>query len=79
MSQLSTVKHRRNQWTHRAAQRGDRDRYQRKQIARISTARDRATTALKEALARLRQLEAHMQRLVTLPKVDVVELALQLF
>jgi hypothetical protein len=79
MSQLSKVKHRRNQWTHKAKQRGDRDRYQRKQLARISAERDRATQALQAALTRLRQLEAQMQRLVTLPKVDVVWLALQLF
>src|SRR6266446_8613168 len=79
MSQLSKVKHSRNQWKHKAKQRGDRDRYQRKQLARISAERDRATKALKAALTRLRQLEAQMQRLVTLPKVDVVWLALQLF
>ena len=79
MSQLSKVKHSRNQWKHKATQRGDRERYQRKQIARLTVERNRVTTALKAALTRLRQLEAQMQRLVTLPKVDVVWLALQLF
>ena len=79
MRQLSTVTHSRTQWKHRAKQRGDRDRDQRKQLARISAERDRATKALKAALTRLRQLEAHMQRLVTRPKVDVVWLALPLF
>ena len=79
MSQLSKVTHSRNQWKHKATQRGDRDRYQRKQLARISAARDRVTTALKEAQARLRQLEAHIQGRVALPKVDLVWLALQLF
>lgn len=79
MSQLSKVKHSRNQWKHKATQRGDRDRYQRKQIARITAERDRATQALKEAQARLRQLESQRQGLVALPKVDVVWLALQLF
>ena len=79
MRQLSKVKHRRHPWKHKAKQRGDRDRDQRTQLARISAERDRATKALKAALTRLRQLEAHMQRLVTLPKVDVVWLALQLF
>src|SRR5437870_2802936 len=79
MSQLSKVTYSRHQWKDKAKQRGDRDRYQRKQLARISAERDRATKALKAALTRLRQLEAHMQRLVTLPKVDVVWLALQLF
>jgi len=86
MSQLSKVTHSRNQWKHKAKQRGDRDRYQRKQLARISAERDRVTTALKAAQARLqqleaqlRQLEAQLQRPVPRPKVDVVLLALQLF
>src|SRR5712691_8451286 len=79
MSQLSKVKYSRNQWKHKATQRGDRDRYQRKQIARITAERDRATQALKEAQARLRQFESQPQGLVALPKVDVVFLALQLF
>src|SRR2546430_4086681 len=79
MSQLSKVKHSRNQWKHKAKQRGDRDRYQRKQIARITAERDRTTQALKEAQARLRQLESQPPGLVALPKVDVVVLALQLF
>ena len=79
MSQLSKVKHSRNQWKHKAKQRGDRDRYQRKQIVRVSAERDRATNALKEALARLRQLASQPPGLVALPKVDVVVLALQLF
>ena len=79
MSQLSKVKDRRHQWTHKATQRGDRDRYQRQQIARMRAERDRVTKALKEAQARLRHLEAHIQGLVVLPKVDLVCVALQLF
>ena len=79
MSQLSKVTHSRNQWKHKAKQRGDRDRYQRKQIARITAERDRVTTALKAAQARLRQLESPRQELVALPKVAVVFVALQLF
>jgi hypothetical protein len=79
MSQLSKVKHSRDQWKHKAKQRGDRERYQRKQIARLTAERNRATTALKAAQARLRQLESPSQELVALPKVDVVFLALQLF
>jgi len=79
MSQLSKVKHGREQWKHKATQRGDRERYQRKQIVRITAERNRTTTALKAAQARLRQLESHPQELVALPKVDVVFLALQLF
>ncbi len=79
MSQLSKVKHSRDQWKHKAKQRGDRERYQRQQIARITAERNRATTALKAAQARLRQLESPPQELVALPKVDVVFLALPLF
>jgi len=86
MSQLSKVTHSRNQWKHKAKQRGDRDRYQRKQHAHISAERDRLTTALKAAQARLQQLAAQLHRLaaqlhrpVARPKVDVVWLALQLF
>jgi len=79
MSQLSKVKHSRNQWKHKATQRGDRERYQRKQIARLTAERNRVTTALKAAQARLRPLESQPQALVALPKVDLVFLALQLF
>jgi hypothetical protein len=79
MSQLSKVKHRRNQWKHKATQRGDQNRYQRKQIARLTAERHRATTALKAAQARLRQLENPPQELVARPKVDVVLWALHLF
>ncbi len=79
MSQLSKVKHSRNQWKHKATQRGDRERYQRKQIARLTVERNRVTTALKAAQARLRPLESQPQALVALPKVDLVFFALQLF
>src|SRR6266851_10448071 len=76
MSQLSKVTHSRNQWKHTAKQRGDRDRYQRKQHARLSAERDRGTTALKAAQARLQQLEAQSQGLAVQNKVDLVFLAL---
>ena len=79
MSQLSKVKHSRDQWKHKATQRGDHNRSQRKQIARLTAERNRATQALKTAQARLRQLESQSQELVARPKVDVVFLALQLF
>ena len=79
MSQLSTVTHSREQWKHQATQRGERDRYQRTQIARISAERDRVTRALKAAQARVPQLERPSQELVARPKVDVVCLALQRF
>lgn len=79
MSQFSQMHHSRNQWKHKATQRGDDNRYQRKQIARLTPERNRATNALKQTQARLRQLEAGRHALVTLPKVDVVYVALQLF
>ena len=86
MSQLSKVTHSRQQWKHKAKQRGDRERAQRKQHARITAERDRVTKALTAAQARLqqleaqlRQLEAQLQRPVPRPKVDLVLLALQLF
>jgi hypothetical protein len=79
MSQLSKVKHSRDQWKHKAKQRGDRERYQHKQITRLTAERNRATQALKAAQARLRQLESPPQGCVALPKGDVVFLALQLF
>jgi hypothetical protein len=79
MSQLSKVKHRREQWKHKATQRGDHNRYQRKQIARLTAERNRALTALTAAQARLRALESPPPGRVARPKVDVVLLALQLF
>ena len=79
MSQLSKVKHSRHQWKHKATQRGDHNRYQRKQIVRLTAERNQATQALKAAQTRLRQLQSQPQGLVARPKVDVVLLALQLF
>ena len=79
MRQLSKVKYSRTQWKHKATQRGERERYQRKQIARLRAERDRASQVLKEAQARLRQLERPPQTVAVLPKVEVVWLALQLF
>src|SRR5919108_1251716 len=79
MSQFSKMHHSRDQWKHKAKQRGERERYQRKQNARLTAERDRATQALTETQAGLHQLEAQLHGLATRPKVDVVYLALQLF
>ncbi len=79
MSQFSKMKQSRDQWKHKATQRGEHERYQRKQRARFKAERDRVTQALQETQARLRQLEARLHGLATVPKVDVVYLALQLF
>jgi hypothetical protein len=79
MSQFSQMHHSRDQWKHQATQRGERERYQRTQNAHLRAERDRATQALKETQARLRQLAAQWRGLATVPKVDVVYVALQLF
>src|SRR5712692_8000372 len=79
MSQLSKVTHSRQQWKHKAKQRGDHNRYERKQIARLSAERNQATRALKETRAQLRQLQDQSRQLVVRPKVDLVHLTLQLF
>jgi len=78
MSQWSTVRQSRTQWQHKATQRANQHRYQRKQRARVKHERNRTATALKEAQARLRQFESQSPGFVALPKVDVVFLALQL-
>ena len=72
MSQVSKVRHSRTQWKHKATQRADQNRYWRKQLARVKHERERATTALKEAQARLRQREATSQGLAVQHKVDLV-------
>src|SRR5712691_2508917 len=79
MSPLSSVKRSRNQWKHKAIQRANHDRYRRKQLARVTHERDRATQALNEAQARLHQLEAQSHGLAVQNKVDLVFLALELF
>lgn len=79
MRQLSKVKHSRHQWKHKAKERGDQDRYRRTQLARVKTERDQAKQTLKEAQARLRQLESQAQAVVVLPKVEVVWISLPLF
>src|SRR6266851_3400797 len=78
MSQLSKVRQSRNQWKHKATQRAEHDRYLRKQLSRVKTERDRATKALKEAQAHLRQLETQSRGLAVQHQVDLVFLALQL-
>ncbi len=78
MSQLSKVQYSRQQWKHKAKQRADRERDQRKQTARISAERDRTPQALQAAQARRQQLEAHRQRQGSLPKVEVVLVSLHL-
>lgn len=79
MSQLSKVRHSRDQWQHQATQRANQDRYRRTQRARVKKERDRATQALQETQARLRQLAAQSHGRAVQNKVDLVFVALQLF
>jgi hypothetical protein len=79
MSQLYKVKHSRHQWKTKAKHRSDQNRYLRKQLARIKAERDQAKRDLKEAQARLHQIENQTQSRALLPKVDVVWLSLRLF
>jgi len=79
MSQLSKMTHSREQWKHKATRRGDRERYQRKQYSRLEAKYHQTANALKATQAHLRQLEAQLHSLVSVPKVEVVHLALQLF
>jgi hypothetical protein len=78
MSQLSKVKHSRQQWKEKAKERADHTRYQRKQLARLKAERDRATEALKVAQAQLHHLERHRQGPPPPTQVDLVWMALQL-
>jgi hypothetical protein len=79
MSQLSKVKHRRNQWQAKAKQRSDHNRDLRTPLARVKAERDQATQDLKAAHTRLRQLESHAQAVAVRPQVDIVWLSLHLF
>src|SRR2546425_8094129 len=79
MSQFSTMKHSRTQWKEKAKQRGQGERYERREKGRIKAERDELTHALNASQARVRELEARLGGLASRPKVDVVHLALQLF
>lgn len=79
MSQLSKIKHSRNQWKAKAKQRSDHQRYLRKQLARVKAERDQAKQDLKATRSRLRQLESHTQAVAVRLKIDVVWLSLHLF
>ena len=79
MSQLSKVKTSRHQWKSKAQQRGDDNRYLRKQLARVKAQRHQAKRALKAAQARLHQVESQAQAMVGRAKADVAWLALRLF
>jgi hypothetical protein len=72
MSQWSKMRHSRDQWKSKAKQRGEGQRYQRKEHARLRSKHDQVTQTLKATQTRLRQLEAQLQGLPTRPQVEVV-------
>ena len=54
MSQISTMKHRREQWKEQAKRRGKAERDERREKTRIQSERDQLTEALKASEARAR-------------------------
>ena len=79
MSQLSKMKHSRDQWKEKAKQHGKGERYERREKARIKAERAQLTRTLKASQTRVRELEAQLHGLAMRPKGDVVHFALQLF
>ena len=79
MSQLSKMRQSRDQWKSKAKTRGQGQRDRRKADARLQARYAQVSETLQATQARVRQLEAQLQGLVTRPKVEVVHLALQLF
>jgi hypothetical protein len=79
MSQLSKMRHSRNQWKHKAKLRGERERNQRRQSARLEAKYNQTVATLKATQAERDHLQAQLHGLVTRPKVEVIHLALQLF
>src|SRR2546425_11235762 len=63
MSQLSKMHYSRDQWKHKAKQRGKGERYERREKARIKAERDQITQALKASEARVRELETRLHGL----------------
>lgn len=79
MSPETRYKRSRDNWKQKAACRGDKNRYQSKELARVKAERDRFKKELKENRARVHQLESQGRVIVVQSKVDLVFLALQLF
>ena len=79
MRQLATVTRRRHQWQANATQRGEPQRDQRTQRARLRAERAQATPALQEAPARRRPLESHGPAIAVRLTSEVVGLSLPLF
>jgi hypothetical protein len=79
MSQLSKMRHSRDQWKSKAKTRGQGQRDRRKAEARWQARYHQVCETLKATEARVRQLEVQLQGLVIRPKVESIHLALQLF
>jgi hypothetical protein len=79
MSQRYREKQKLERWKRKAMERGDLLRNERKERKRIKDQRDQLKKELKEARARLCEVETQLGKPAVLPKVDVVSLALQLF
>jgi hypothetical protein len=73
------MRHSRDQWKAKAIVRGEGQRYQRKENARLRARYHQVVKALSAAEARVWQLEAQLQGFATRPKGEVIHLALQLF
>lgn len=79
MSPETRYKRSRDNWKQKAACRAEKNRYQRKELARVKAERDRFKKELKEVRARAHQLESQSRVVLIQSKVDLVFLALQLF
>ena len=79
MSKAYREKRKLERWKAKAMERGENLRGERKERKRITEQRDQLKKELKEARARLRELETQIGKPAVMDKVDVVSLALQLF
>jgi len=79
MSKAYREKRKLERWKTKAMERGEILRSERKERKRITEQRNQLKMELKEALARLRELDTRIGKQACLAKVDVVSLALQLF
>lgn len=79
MRELNRIKHSRDNWKRKAAERAEDNRYLKKELARVKKERDSLKNENKEARARARGLETQVGKPAILDKADLVWLALILF
>lgn len=79
MSQLSKMTRSRNQWRGKTTQSRTDNRYLRREIARVKAQRDQFKRQLQATQRRLDEVEKQALCVATVPKVDAIWLALQLF